>query len=172
MAWHLGFTFLMGRKTEVLTPVIYRAHRSQYIKFCPCFDITAGHVSFWTNCWCVRWTIFPSELCQERLSCHKQGFLQRGIFMHNLPMKGLRSKRRSSPCIFQVVASLSTRSCVITGTTYTGTDSSRLYIISTNEDSCLWIKSLAQQQLYIYRLDHVHIQRNVQAPLINLAWDS
>jgi hypothetical protein len=40
----------------------------------------------------------------------------------NFPTKGLRSKRRSSPCIFQVVASLSTDVFVIIGTTYVQAD--------------------------------------------------
>jgi hypothetical protein len=39
-------------------------------------------------------------------------------------------KRRSSPCIFQVVAFLSIQSFLIIATTYTGTDLSRLLKLS------------------------------------------
>ena len=45
----------------------------------------------------------------------------------NFPAKGLRSKRRSSPCIFQVVVSLSMQDFLIIATNCT--DSSTLFIL-------------------------------------------
>ena len=48
------------------------------------------------------------------------------FMLFNFPTKGLRSNRRSSPCIFHVAASLSIRRFLIIGATYTGTDRSIL----------------------------------------------
>ena len=43
----------------------------------------------------------------------------------NFSTKGFRSKRQSSPCIFQVIASLPMKALLFIGTIYTGTDSSK-----------------------------------------------
>ena len=58
-----------------------------------------------------------------RSSVYKESFTLIGIQLpENTRQRGLRSKPRCSPCIFQVVVSLSIRDFLIITTTYTDKD--------------------------------------------------